>query len=744
MAEAMRIALPFSTPRPESALTNMRTSCIAINALLDKEAATEGRRVEDIPLLRVYRDQNAIGDFAAMVRFACTDLQSMVNWRNCTAHKQRLASMDLRNPRAALDKMQVEVRAAGQASRGGSGAVYTSNRAPRSASAVSTDYEGEQTEQTASFFQRKPLLNSATNPQTAAIPLSPYSTPVQKSLTIDALPITPAQQSAEASHNVSDGRASNPPTHSSSLLGPGYLQGYLQHNRAPAMEGHMPQLSGGMNRRSRAGTTNGSPESFENSVARGQPSLGNGNTHPPATSPSYNQLGVPVFGMQRHGFANQQPLVNTAGGFADTSQYGRSHSATYLTVPQTQTPVQSNQPFNIQHYQSSLTPNTSFPAPVQSVYQKIPQAYNQIAAPQNAQRMSRTQIVFVNGLSRVQEVEDEELHPECTRRNPALEARALLETQFIWNNTPRIHTPSDSSSPPPEWQQGLGPHNSLAGSGGQQYGSQRQHDNRQHGNQQHHVNERRHVNQHHPFNQQQQVNQQRHFNQQQHINQQLRVNQRQHVSQQQRVDHKRVNQQHAHQQHAKKQRIDGPEITPMVATPISTVSNRSAPSAAPSSAYPKPSRTLEQLKYERELAIWQEHQAEKEQKERVEQERKKRLKAELLDEQMNGSDILAYRYREYLEIYALDKGERMSIYHTSLLANQIANESDTSDGAMAVRHAKKNWYNYWTVKDKAMVIKLLKDKTESQRSDLKQPSGYQVTAQDIEAMRETVPSYSME
>ena len=64
---------------------------------------------------------------------------------------------------------------------------------------------------------------------------------------------------------------------------------------------------------------------------------------------------------------------------------------------------------------------------------------------------------------------------------------------------------------------------------------------------------------------------------------------------------------------------------------------------------------------------------------------------------------------------------------------------------MAVRYAKKKWDRYWGIKDKAMVIELLRDKAKAPvhgpPDDMK-VGGYAIKAQDIEYFRQDISSYS--
>lgn len=92
----------------------------------------------------------------------------------------------------------------------------------------------------------------------------------------------------------------------------------------------------------------------------------------------------------------------------------------------------------------------------------------------------------------------------------------------------------------------------------------------------------------------------------------------------------------------------------------------------------------------------------------LELERKLALEEELRGLMSSGTDVLAFRYRDFLTIHPLRTGERMSQYHTSLLANQWVNNDDMSEEARVIRFAKKKWYMYWQKEDKPKALETMK------------------------------------
>lgn len=109
---------------------------------------------------------------------------------------------------------------------------------------------------------------------------------------------------------------------------------------------------------------------------------------------------------------------------------------------------------------------------------------------------------------------------------------------------------------------------------------------------------------------------------------------------------------------------------------------------------PPPPKTSEQIQYEREMAEWKAQNAERqkqarieEQQAQIEKERLAQLKVEI-DAAMKvpGNNILAFRYRDYLKIYPVKDGSRLSTYHLNLLANQnIQDGNEHSEDASTLR-----------------------------------------------------------
>lgn len=161
-------------------------------------------------------------------------------------------------------------------------------------------------------------------------------------------------------------------------------------------------------------------------------------------------------------------------------------------------------------------------------------------------------------------------------------------------------------------------------------------------------------------------------------------------------------------------------------------------------------KTPEQIEHELAVAQWNQWQKEHAMKLQKERERKERIKKELeVEMKIPGNDILAYRYHDYMEMHPRKSGERLSAYHTGLLANQKLEDRDRSESAMAIRYAKEKWWNYWTVKDKQMVIDILRKKKQSGGDKTKEEmkaGGHLVTGADIDQFRKaatfTVPGGS--
>lgn len=152
------------------------------------------------------------------------------------------------------------------------------------------------------------------------------------------------------------------------------------------------------------------------------------------------------------------------------------------------------------------------------------------------------------------------------------------------------------------------------------------------------------------------------------------------------------------------------------------------------------SKQQQQTDYEQATAQWQTWQDEQVMEALMAKERKEKLKRELEAEmKVPDTDILAYRYRDYMEIHPLRSGERLSPYHLGLLANQTL-EGRSRDEVMAIRYAKQKWWNYWTVKDKQMVIEMLRKKpqvVENLMEEHMKSGGYLVNDTDIDNIRKT-------
>jgi hypothetical protein len=184
MADAMRAALQVSSPPPESSherdmYASLRASYDAVNALLDQELAAERHPIDKLPqLLRLFKSENNVGDFADMVEFTCTRSQIMVNWRNCAAHMERLAAMNLSDPQAAFKKMEFE--AYEEVTHGGNNTA----EGHMSGVPVATGAVLQQAKQTPAATLLHPSF-AYHRPRTPDTLLSPYSTP-QPNTTVGA------------------------------------------------------------------------------------------------------------------------------------------------------------------------------------------------------------------------------------------------------------------------------------------------------------------------------------------------------------------------------------------------------------------------------------------------------------------------------------------------------------------------------------------------------------------------------
>lgn len=97
---------------------------------------------------------------------------------------------------------------------------------------------------------------------------------------------------------------------------------------------------------------------------------------------------------------------------------------------------------------------------------------------------------------------------------------------------------------------------------------------------------------------------------------------------------------------------------------------------------------------------------ETEQKKRAERYKKRR------EELKKDASAIYHSYSEVLEYFPLDRGAHCSPYLAGLLANQPMPAEPTSDRGLAIRHAKRNWRNYWEMKDLDYVANIAKEEHE--------------------------------
>lgn len=154
-------------------------------------------------------------------------------------------------------------------------------------------------------------------------------------------------------------------------------------------------------------------------------------------------------------------------------------------------------------------------------------------------------------------------------------------------------------------------------------------------------------------------------------------------------------------------------------------------------------------RYQRELSEWKTQQAASEKRQKEQAKRKARLTREIQAEIRDGNDVLAYRYREYIEVYPAGRHERLSGYYLKLLANALIEEDDLSEAAAAVKYAKEQWFNYWTIRDKDMVIALVKERRriavageQGVRRELAS-GGHLMTESDVRGIRDAIGTYSI-
>ncbi|KAF1965399.1 hypothetical protein BU23DRAFT_627702 [Bimuria novae-zelandiae CBS 107.79] len=621
MADAMRAALPYSSPRssPGCDMTeyyNIMHSRIAIvNAQLDKEAA-QGRPLNHLPLpLREFKNKKNVGDFAAMVNFANTEWQHLVKWRNCEAHKEWLSGLDLSQPKEAILKMADEIhrrdRADNKTDGLGSGGSQTVGVGLLDPSVID------------------PRLRSATPSTTglsssSAIPSNSLPTP------------TPSPK-------------------------PGSAQEHLQQSRKHLVEGHMPHLSSPMDRHSYNGAVNGSPY--------------NGNVGPNAQNQHEKQepYGPSSVYRRLHG----APAAAMPGNQHEGERSQIAPSYTRQPTQQAQQQHYNHPPFNTPHYNYSVGPhstNVNMPQTAAAGHQR------RMGSPQ-AQPQQRNGDIKPYAEFAAESQRHHQEHPTrlCFPGNPS---------------SPHMHQPYPHA-------QGRAPQQDVENA--------------------------------------------------QSIN-----------------GHQRKAEYATHPNNCNTAvatpRVSGPGLPAVPGTSYPRVNNamaasprtyntpsysRCQPADLPRAALPRPApKTQDQLDYEHQVDVYNQHQADNKEKARLKHERHTKMKAEL-DAEMKipDNDVLAYRYRDYLEIYPCQEGERKSMYHLKLLANQVIPEDERSEEAMAIWYAREKWWNFWTVRDKQMIIEELREKRMAGVRGMvgeMATGGHLITAADIDAIRSTAMFTSAE
>jgi hypothetical protein len=108
--------------------------------------------------------------------------------------------------------------------------------------------------------------------------------------------------------------------------------------------------------------------------------------------------------------------------------------------------------------------------------------------------------------------------------------------------------------------------------------------------------------------------------------------------------------------------------------------------------YQGPPPLTPQEKYEQELKAYNAHKKEQDSQKAAEEARLKRQRIELKSD----PDVLLHRYREYNTVFPLPPDERVNLYYTKLLANQIVTAADEgSEKAKIVAYAKRNYFNLY-------------------------------------------------
>ncbi|KAF2450302.1 hypothetical protein P171DRAFT_438971 [Karstenula rhodostoma CBS 690.94] len=628
MADAMRAALQSSLPPPESTHEReMRASYDAINALLDHGAVAEGHPIGSLPyLLRLFQGQNNVGPFSAMVEFACTPRQRLVNWRNCTAHKNRLATMDLTDPQGAFKQMEAEVR--GMPIRG------EDNTSTMAGSAVPTGSGPQELWQTAgdtllhlSFSHDRPAT-----PQSPATLLSPYSTPIQQPTKLanesSSSPTQPWMRDGSSyAENASVKSVAKPPTSSSSPFLPGSAQEHLQESRAHMMEGHMPRLSTRMYRSPYNGATHRRPYVNSDMAAHA-----------------------------RHGCGQVQSLESA-------NVRSNPYNATVTVTSNPGVTQQQQTPYA--HLESMHRAGNNQFVPSQPAHAAFGNDSNSCPTYRPGTQAQPVMSPYAEFQAKVNGQQPQKLHMPETVNTQQL---AKIYIEIPHNMQP-------------------GQNDLLTPSGYQPAAS----------------NQRR-------------------------LYSELGYSIPSHAS------------------------VNHPDSYAASAAPSAQARTKTKEELEyeqkPSARQKHQARikTKEELEYEQKLATWQKHQAEKEKQERIEENRKKELKAELTAAIKEDPDLLTYRYREWIEVNQLGEGERLNTYYLSFLANQVVDEKEKTEGAMAVRYAKEKYWNQWKKEDKLTVIKLLRDKAQKQNHGMfeeMKTGGYLITAADIQAIRQTAPLYAV-
>jgi hypothetical protein len=673
IADTMRIFLQSSSPPPESThernmLAALRALYDAINALLDQEVAAEKHPIDKPPrLLRLFKMENNVGGFANIVDFACTPWQMMVNWRNCATHKERLAVMNLSDPRAEFKKMMLE--ACGQVTPGGD----NTSGVRMSGGAIITGAVSQQPEKTPEATTLLHPKFEYHGPMTPTTLLSPATT---GHVTSRDLTQPCALASSPYVETGSDSSVSKPPTPSSSPFRPGSAQEHLRNSRAHKMEGHMPYLPASMYRLS----SNGAPWVNADSAVPGR----NG----------YEEM-QPFTAMSHYGPAPQwqTPHVSSESSHED----GNNDSAKFLAKHPTTRQQQYNsggQAFDPPHFwfsSSSGAPAVAFTTfGPRNGAQVHPQAFDPphfwyssgsgtpavspaTFGPQNKAQVHPQHMISsqLQNSRPYKVLAPNELHsrsvyhagnqaqPQQWDRRPILDTHAEFQAVVNRQQPPALYMSGSLASAQSGQHGVLVPSKFQGGSGNQQQGP-------------------------------------------------------------------------------------GVRPYPTLSNAKPNLPKVYTMAAAPPT--PVCTKTKKEREYEQKLAVWQKRQAEQEKQKLISKDRRRRLRDELAAEMKQGNDVLLYRYRDYMEINPCSKDERMSPYHLDLLANQVVEQSDKSEEAMAVRYAKQSFYNQWKVKDRKMVIAMLREKRMKNKQGVfkeMKAGRHLITAADIHAIRQTAPSYTM-